>query len=606
NKLNKLALYLITVLSASHSISVLAQDTDSSYTAYVTSWGLSDPAALNDTQADTIMLSFGAWDFDGNISTSDGIADIPVYNEYWLQPSYMAWTNFKFDNPDKKVLISFGGQTYESIWSYIQTPEQREKLAANLTALRGKKFPVYKKGLNESDIVGDCLSLTWNGQCNTNNYQLAGYVQIDGFDFDFEKGARLTPTENENLLEFVKLLRQYQVDQTTLALTTYHVGADNPDCADNSVTKECSFIENDRSVHHGEVIDLLKKSGGLFDKFNVMAYDAGRQFKWDVAMENYAKYVGDKSKVVLGTTINKQWAPEGNFTETKENNLARAKWQAENGYGGLFVWAFGSNTDQLSMKDQVSYFNDLIDVSENNVGESKPVVDRKDSVTISGNSALRNMSQDSNVLAGLLDQYKQVIIRTANGNWAGTFTLPEEAAEGSVVQLQVNSDWAVILRVSGTSYGYGKGNRITMQFVDGRWVNQAALNITTDSALRSISNQPDLILDYLNKTAKRSITLTTSNNNWAKNFELPNEAKEGDLVTFTRRSAWPFDVKVSGDVYTIADKTQITFQYTGGAWLKKGFEISLSDAMGLLNSSPKDFIELLQNAKNKNASVLIK
>jgi chitinase len=76
-------------------------------------------------------------------------------------------------------------------------------------------------------------------------------------------------------------------------------------------------------------------------------------------MANYARAVGDKKKIILGNTINSQWGPEGRYVESKENNLTRAAWQAEQGYGGVFVWALGSNNVQLSFPDQVSYLNEM-------------------------------------------------------------------------------------------------------------------------------------------------------------------------------------------------------------------------------------------------------
>jgi hypothetical protein len=134
---------------------------------------------------------------------------------------------------------------------------------------------------------------------------------------------------------------------------------------DASVFENCSYIEpSGRSSHHGEVIDLLKATKNDFDFFNVMTYDAGRNFLYDVAMANYAEYIGDKSKIVLGNTINSQWAPGGNFVETRQNNLNRAKWQKDNGYGGFFMWTLGSNNQGLSTTEQVNYFNDMISVSK--------------------------------------------------------------------------------------------------------------------------------------------------------------------------------------------------------------------------------------------------
>ncbi|MCW1890622.1 hypothetical protein OK016_21160 [Vibrio chagasii] len=53
----------------------------------------------------------------------------------------------------------------------------------------------------------------------------------------------------------------------------------------------------------------MKATKNDFDFFNVMTYDASRNFLYEVAMANYAEYIGDKSKIVLGNTINSQWAP---------------------------------------------------------------------------------------------------------------------------------------------------------------------------------------------------------------------------------------------------------------------------------------------------------
>ncbi len=95
-----------------------------------------------------------------------------------------------------------------------------------------------------------------------------------------------------------------------------------------------------------------------------MAYDAGENFRYDVAMANYAEHVGDPSKIILGATINSQWGPNGRFVETRANNIERARWQKQNGYGGFFIWTLGSNTESLSMAEQVDYFNQMIEQNQ--------------------------------------------------------------------------------------------------------------------------------------------------------------------------------------------------------------------------------------------------
>ncbi|WP_312202537.1 PKD domain-containing protein [Kosakonia cowanii] len=331
--------------------------------SYLTSWGLPQDAAtqLEKSNVDTFFLSFGGWNQNGEISSSDNIIKPAEYDPYWLSPSYTSWTQTKLAAPSKRMLVAFGGETYERMWGYIADAASREKIAQGLVKLLKTDFPVYKKDMKPEEMVGGCLSANWDKTCNMASFQKAGTVQLDGIDFDYEKVARLTPQENQNLLILAKRVKSLLGPNSgkVLSLTTYHVGADPESCASPSVMENCSFIEDARSAHHGEVLGLLTAGRDVFDFFNVMTYDAGPRFRYDVAMANYARAVGDKKKIILGNTINSQWGPEGRYVESKENNLTRAAWQAEQGYGGVFVWALGSNNVQLSFPDQVSYLNEM-------------------------------------------------------------------------------------------------------------------------------------------------------------------------------------------------------------------------------------------------------
>ncbi|HHB1427532.1 TPA: glycosyl hydrolase family 18 protein [Serratia odorifera] len=323
--------------------------------SYLTSWGIPAQAEkeLSSSKMDTLLLSFGQWDAAGNIQISDGMTTIPT-DSYWIPSAYLSWTQFKLDNPNRKIMVAFGGQTYESIWSYLNTPESREKIAQNLVTLLSQNFPVFKREEGESQ------------------YKQVGSVQLDGIDFDFEKAARVTPAENANLLTLAKLVRQKvaaQPNKKLLSLTTYHVGADPRECENPAVTQDCSYVESARSSHHGEVLPILQGGKEVFDFFNVMAYDAGPRFKYPVAMNNYARAVGNPAKVVLGATINAQWGPEGNFVELRQNNIERAAWQARHNYGGFFVWTLGSNTENMHFADQVTYLNDMKDAANEAAGQ---------------------------------------------------------------------------------------------------------------------------------------------------------------------------------------------------------------------------------------------
>ncbi|WP_313654416.1 carbohydrate-binding protein [Pantoea sp.] len=345
--------------------------------SYLTSWGgigAGSVETLKDVKANTLLLSFGGWDANGNISSSDNIVSMPTYDPWYIQASaYSGWSGLKLARPDIKMMVAFGGETYESMWAYLKSPQTRENLAQNLVKMLHTNYPVYQKNLKADEMVGKCLHTNWSGACDMGVNQLAGTVQLDGIDFDFEKVARLTPEENDNVLAVAKRVRELlkaSGSKKLISLTTYHVGADPAECQSAQVTENCSFTESSRSSHHGEVLPLLTKGKDVFDFFNVMAYDAGPDFKYDVAMANYARAVGDKRKIILGQTINSQWGPAGRFVESRQNNVDRAGWQAEHGYGGFFIWTLGANNQQQPLAQQVDYFNEMKERADLMSGQS--------------------------------------------------------------------------------------------------------------------------------------------------------------------------------------------------------------------------------------------
>ncbi|KAA8681651.1 Ig-like domain-containing protein [Vibrio gigantis] len=328
--------------------------------SYLTSWGLTDIEELNNSNGDAYFLSFGNWDANGNIKVSDDMIT-PKYDPSWMAPGYQSWTELKHSHDNKTMMVAFGGASDERIWSLMGSEQSREAIANGLVEMMSQPYPVYKKNLSPDEIVGECLATDWQGNCDYTKYQLAGYVSIDGVDFDYETAARLTEKQNRELEDIINRIRDKIGLSKILSLTTYHVGADPVECANPNVYENCSFIESDRSAHHGEVISLLQNTRDTIDFYNVMAYDAGENFKYDVAMANYAYHVQDPTKIVLGATINSQWGPNGRFVETYENNIERARWQKANGYGGFFIWTLGSNNQSLTLQEQVDYFNDMIE-----------------------------------------------------------------------------------------------------------------------------------------------------------------------------------------------------------------------------------------------------
>ena len=345
--------------------------------SYLTSWGSLTGAeeALLTSKGNGYLLSFGQWDANGDLTFSEGVADVPEYDPYYIQAKSQMWIPAKFANPDQKMLVAFGGQTYEGIWSFMETDEQRQRLANKLVNLLNTDFPVYKKGATASELVGDCQSFNYAGECDFGVYQKVGSVQLDGLDFDFEKAARITEQENRNLEDLISRIRA-QIGYNSgkvLSLTTYHVGSDPVECLSNTVFevngRKCSYIENARSIHYGEITSLLKNTVNEFDFFNVMTYDAGVNFLYQESMWNFAAALGDRKKVVLGNTINSQWAPKeqtngaGSFVESREQNMARTAWAKHNGFGGFFQWALGASSGHsMPFAEQMQYFNEMTDV----------------------------------------------------------------------------------------------------------------------------------------------------------------------------------------------------------------------------------------------------
>lgn len=337
--------------------------------AYLTSWSLPHNAVslLSESNADAYILSFARWDKSGRISSSNGLLDLPKASPKHIPQSYLTWTQLAHEFPHKKMIISFGGQEFEDIWDSMGTDVSIEKLAQSITQLLNTKFPVYTR----TSMIGKTLpNKAVNNapkysadeiqtSCNQCVYHLLGYTTLSGIDFDFEHSARLTEKQNELLTNLVKLIRKKVGKEKLIALTTYHVGADPLNCANPKITADCSFIRHDRSKHHGEVRPLLASTLGLFDFYNIMTYDAGREFDYKTAMTNYNSIIKQASKLRLGVSINQQWGPYGGFVMPHHENVSRVKWAKEQGFGGYFLWALGASTELRDLHSQIALFNEL-------------------------------------------------------------------------------------------------------------------------------------------------------------------------------------------------------------------------------------------------------
>jgi hypothetical protein len=325
--------------------------------AYLTSWNLpgNAPELLGKSKADAYMVSFAKWDENGHISSSDDIIEMPADNPKRIPLGYLTWTQTAHFTPQTQMIISFGGQDYEGIWDSMGSKVHSEVIATNIAKLLMTDFPVYQKALQP-----DCQE----AHCKDDaNYQLIGHTQLSGIDFDFEQASRLTLKQNQQLAFLARRVRELVGENKSVILTTYHVGADPLSCRNSSVIKDCSFRELDRSSHHGEVLSLLQATLGVFDFYNIMTYDAGRNFDYKTSINNYLKIISNRSKLRLGMSINRQWGQFGGFVMPLDENLARAKWQAKQGYGGFFIWALGANTESRTLDSQIRIFNSLVNAA---------------------------------------------------------------------------------------------------------------------------------------------------------------------------------------------------------------------------------------------------
>ena len=309
---------------------------------YLTSWGInsSDSSIVSLSKHDGLILAFAKWDKRGMLSASNGLISKKKLESGLPHPSYQAWTGYAYANPRTPIILSFGGQEYEAIWDLITDTNIQTEVADQLVLLMETKFPVFQRNEN-----GTTSKL--------------GEVELDGIDFDFEQTKRLSLEQNNAVASLAEDLRKRLPRHKLLLLTTYHVGADPEACLSDALNTKCSYRSPRPSVHHGEVLPLLESASHLFDSLNIMAYDAGRDFDYQQAVHNYANAVGRRDSLRLGFTINRQWSPDGGFVMSDEEIYQRICWSKEGGLGGVFAWALGANTENLTLNNQVKKLNTL-------------------------------------------------------------------------------------------------------------------------------------------------------------------------------------------------------------------------------------------------------
>jgi chitinase len=344
--------------SSAISYSPVITPTGHRLVAYWASWaslninkaptGPTDSNSVLNNKVTDFNLSFGGIDPSTlQVVGSDSMLD-PTSATGWKDAPYNIWTNFKATHPDTKVLLAIGGATYHAIWTTTLTAANAEEIATNIKAAIETSYPVYHF---DGSYVAHEVST----------------VSLDGVDLDVEAAPeRLTEAQVDNVALLIEKLRALMPNKV-ISLTGLHTAADPASCQSTD-GPNCSYWGGDSgSTNAGELIPLLNKPAVVadLDYVNIMAYDAGPDFKYNVAMANYANYVG-KSKAILGLDFATQWGPSGRFLESITELRDRVQWtlqktDSEYNAGGVMVWGLVGDSDPAGYlkKDQVKYTNEF-------------------------------------------------------------------------------------------------------------------------------------------------------------------------------------------------------------------------------------------------------
>ncbi len=237
------------------------------------------------------------------------------------------WAIYKKERPNAKFLLALGGATFASTWNHFES-------SSNVSALV------------------NCLHEFVNRKFTTDN------IELDGLDFDFELDSR-RPSINQcnNLLEVIKQLK-IKNPTKLFTLTGFSTSADPASCE----TQGGSNCSAPYSVHCGELISMLSHPDFAYvDFYNIMAYDAGRNYPYNIALNNAYNNITDKNKVVLGLSIGSQWAQGGNFVEEMNELIDRAIIVAEENYGGIMIWAIHPDGMGPSLEQSIENVGILCD-----------------------------------------------------------------------------------------------------------------------------------------------------------------------------------------------------------------------------------------------------
>lgn len=240
-------------------------------------------------RVDVINISFAIPQNDGSLTWVDG-----------MNPELTKKIIKELRDQGKKVTIAVGGATGNS-WN-LSNPQAIKTLADNT-----KKF-VDEWGLDGVDID---YEEDFNGRNDAKHAKLEDYI-----------------------LELRKLMPANKYLLTAAVGSVAAYGPKNPGHQHN---------EWSGSPIYGLEVDLLKKTGHLFDWINVMSYDVfdpNTKPGYDPrqALEAYRKLMGDRAdKVVLGIELGPHAWPQ-NVVTNPNDVKPWLEYAAKNGFGGAMFW----------------------------------------------------------------------------------------------------------------------------------------------------------------------------------------------------------------------------------------------------------------------------
>ncbi|WP_440994611.1 glycosyl hydrolase family 18 protein [Cysteiniphilum litorale] len=303
----------------------------------------------NPTYPNTWLLS------DGQVSLSGG--------GYMIFPEYFRWTIAKSQESQDpgatkvnqaKFLISFGGWTFNNMWSELSSFSDQEiqSLASTIVTTVTMKRPVYDTWYWYSGIKRSPIS----------------YVSLDGIDLDVETHDSNDQTTAITLGE-LQAIKKLVTDIKMIAPNMIITLTGRANAADTQSTP--SIVPT--TVTAGELLPLLTDKAFMqeISRVNVMAYDSGsaeyQKTGYQKSIDNYVAAInqtGLQTPVSLGMSMLEQYnlAPESKeqlVTKTKRlvDNLANTP-----SVDGIMIWALSDypvNTPKFN-----SMYDTLYDIGE--------------------------------------------------------------------------------------------------------------------------------------------------------------------------------------------------------------------------------------------------